>query len=113
MSSRNKARGRELENEVVAVAVAAGLDARRVFGSGAYKNQLGEDYAGDVVVEDLRLECKRRKSGFKLLYDAFDQDNADVVCVRADRSPRLYLLKEETFFKLIKKEEKSEAVTNN
>ena len=46
---------------------------------------------------------KRRKSGFKLLYDAFDQDDADVVVVRADRSPRLYMLREETFHELLKR----------
>ena len=55
---------------------------------------------------------KRRKSGFKLLYDAFDQDDADVVVVRADRSPRLYLLREETFHNLLKraKERENESI---
>ena len=100
MSARNKARGYELEREVVLAAEAAGLEAKRVFGSGAHKNQLGEDFAGDVVLSGLRVECKRRKGGFKLLYDAFGQDDADVVCVRADRSPRLYLLRESVFLDL-------------
>lgn len=103
MSRRNKERGRELEDESVAAAKAAGLEARRVFASGQYKNQLGEDFAGDVVIEGLRCEMKRRKSGFKILYDAFDQDGAHVVCVRADRSPRMYLLNEKTFHELLKK----------
>lgn len=102
MSARNKARGRELENEVVAAATNAGLKAHRIFGSGAYKNQLGDDFASDVVVEGLRIECKRRKSGFKLLYDAFDQDDSDVVCVRADRMPRMYLVREDVFLHLLK-----------
>ena len=84
-------------------AEAAGLEAKRVFASGAFKEQLGEDFAGDVVIEGLRCEMKRRKGGFKLLYDAFDQDDADVVVVRADRSPRLYLLREETFHNLLKR----------
>jgi len=99
----NKARGYALEREAVLAAEAAGLEAKRVFGSGAHKNQLGEDFAGDVVIEGLRCEMKRRKSGFKLLYDAFDQDDADVVVVRADRSPRLYMLREETFHQLLKR----------
>ena len=110
MSARNKARGRELENEVVAAATNAGLQAHRIFGSGAYKNQLGDDFASDVVVEGLRIECKRRKSGFKLLYDAFQQDESDVVCVRADRMPRLYLVREDVFLKLVKKERDSETI---
>lgn len=103
MSARNKQRGYELEREAVLAAEAVGLEAKRVFGSGAHKNQLGEDFAGDVVIEGLRCEMKRRKSGFKLLYDAFDQDDADVVVVRADRSPRLYMLREETFHELLKR----------
>ena len=103
MSARNKQRGYELEREAVLAAQAAGLEARRVFGSGAHKMQLGDEFAGDLVIEGLRVECKRRKSGFKLLYDAFDQDDAEAVWVRADRSPRLWLLREETFHELLKR----------
>lgn len=101
---RNKDRGRELENEIVRAAQDAGLEARRVFASGAHKAQLGEDFAGDVVItgaRDYRVEAKRRKGGFRLLYSAFLQDSADIVCVRADRSPRLYLLNEQTFHELM------------
>ena len=47
---------------------------------------------------------KRRKSGFKLIYDAFGQDDADVVCVRADRKERLWIVKDELFVKLLKGE---------
>ena len=97
----NKARGYQLEREAVLAAEAAGLEAKRVFASGAHKQQLGEDFAGDVVIEGLRCEMKRRKGGFKLLYDAFNQDDADVVVVRADRSPRLYMLREEIFHDLL------------
>tara|TARA_S200002703_G_scaffold148112_1_gene144495 strand:+ start:108 stop:443 length:336 start_codon:yes stop_codon:yes gene_type:complete len=104
MSARNKARGYELEREVVVAAEAAGLEAKRVFGSGQHKVQLGDDFAGDVVVEGLRIECKRRKSGFKLIYDAFDQDDADIVVVRADRSPRLWVLREAVVLELLKRE---------
>lgn len=111
MSARNKARGYELEREVVLAAEAAGLDARRVFGSGAHKAQLGEDFAGDVVLAGLRVECKRRKGGFKLLYDAFEQDDADVVCVRADRSPRIYLLRERLFLELLREREEKNDVS--
>ena len=111
MSARNKARGYELEREVVLAAEAAGLEAKRVFGSGAHKAQLGEDFAGDVVLAGLRVECKRRKGGFKLLYDAFGQDDADVVVVRADRSPRLYLLRERLFLELLREREEKNDVS--
>jgi len=104
MSARNKQRGYEHEKGAVDYLVSQGLDARRIFGSGAYKTQLGEDFAGDVVVEGLRVEMKRRKAGFKIIYDAFDQDDADVVCVRADRKERLWVVKDELFAQLLKGE---------
>ena len=103
MSARNKQRGYELEREVVVAAEAAGLEAKRVFGSGQHKVQLGDDFAGDVVVEGLRVECKRRKSGFKTIYDAFDQDDADIVVVRADRSPRIWMLREAVVLELLER----------
>lgn len=104
MSARNKQRGYEDEKSSVDYLISQGLDARRIFGSGAYKTQLGQEFAGDVVVEGLRVEVKRRKSGFKLIYDAFDQDDADVVCVRADRKERLWIVKDELFVTLLKGE---------
>jgi len=105
MNARNKARGRELENEVKQVFGDVGVISRRVFGSGAFKNQLGEDFAGDVRLGPYTVECKRRKgaAGFKFLYAAFDQDDAQIVALRADRSPRLYCLREETLIDLFVK----------
>jgi len=100
--ARNKRRGYEHEAETVAALVAAGLDARRVFGSGAYKQQLGPDFAGDVVVEGLRLECKRRKNGFGRIYEAFDQHDSDLVAARADRRPRLWICTEPLAIELLK-----------
>ena len=106
MSAGNKRRGYEHEKGSVDFALSKGLDARRVFGSGSYKGQLGDDYAGDVVIEGLRCEMKRRKTGFKLIYDAFLQDNADVVCVRADRKERLWIVKDDLFAQLLKGEQR-------
>mgnify|MGYP003630812645 FL=1 len=103
MSARNKARGRELENEVKQAFADAGVISRRVFGSGAFKNQLGEDFAGDVRLGPYTVECKRKKSGFKFLYDAMAQDDADIVAIRQDRSPRLYVLREDTLIDLFVK----------
>ena len=100
MSARNKARGRELEIEVRTAFENAGVPAKRIFGSGAYKEQLGEEYAADLRVGppefEKSVECKRKKSGFKFLYQAFEQDDADIVCVREDRGERLYIMKEST-----------------
>ena len=104
-AARNKERGYELEREVVVAAQEAGLEATRVFGSGAFKNELGEEFAGDVLIEGKwRGECKRTKRGLALITKAFSQDDADFVCVRTDRAPRFYVLREGTFHKLLKRE---------
>lgn len=100
--SPSKTKGTGFENECVSALVAEGLQAHRVFGSGAYKAQLGPEFSGDVVVEGLRMECKRRKAGFSLLYRAFEQDQSDIVVVRADRQPRLWLFTEALAIELLK-----------
>ena len=102
MSARNKARGYEHEREIVLWAQANGIECRRIFGSGAFKHQLGDEFAGDIVLAGLRVEAKRRKTGFKLIYDAFDQDDSDVVCVRADRKERLWIVKDDLLLRLLK-----------
>tara|TARA_Y100001938_G_scaffold148878_1_gene233861 strand:- start:3394 stop:3702 length:309 start_codon:yes stop_codon:yes gene_type:complete len=102
MSARNKARGYEHEREIVLWAQANGIECRRIFGSGAFKHQLGDEFAGDIVLAGLRVEAKRRKTGFKVIYDAFDQDDSDVVCVRADRKERLWIVKDDLLLRLLK-----------
>ena len=94
--NRNKARGYELERETVLHWQNLGLECSRVFGSGAFKNQLGDDYAGDLLLAGYTVECKRKKSGFKFLYDSLAQDDADMLVVREDRNERLYVMPEKT-----------------
>ena len=103
MGNRNKARGYELEAETRKFWQEHGFNCTRSFGSGAYKNALGQEHAGDLHLEDFTIECKRKKSGFKFLYDSLAQDDADMLVVRQDRSPRLYLLTEETVLKLMRR----------
>jgi|TARA_R110002153_G_scaffold3067_1_gene14636 Holliday junction resolvase len=95
VSSRNKRRGYELEKEVQDFWTELGVPCKRVLGSGAFKNY-SADLAGDVNLNGLLVECKRRKggSGFKSLYDWFKQDDADLLVVRADRQQRLYIIPE-------------------
>jgi hypothetical protein len=102
VSARNKQRGYELEKETADFWQGHGFDCARVFGSGAYKNQLGDDYAGDLRLEGFSVEAKRKKSGFKFLMDSLAQDNADLLVVRQDRAPRLYVLREETLLTLMR-----------
>lgn len=95
MTSRNKRRGYELEKEVQDFWTKLGVPCHRILGSGAYKNY-SADLAGDLKLNGLLVECKRRKggSGFKSLYDWLEQDEADLLVVRADRQPRLYVIPE-------------------
>jgi len=103
MSNRNKQRGYELEAACRDYWIEKGFEARRTLASGAYKLQLGDEHAGDLHIEDFVIEAKRKKSGFKFLYDALAQDDgiSDWLCVRQDRSPRLYVLREESLLKLM------------
>lgn len=102
MSSRNKQRGYELEAETVKHWQGLGVECKRVFGSGAYKQQLGDEHAGDLMLSGFTVECKRKKSGFKFLYDSLAQDDADMLVVRQDRAARLYIMNEETVEALLR-----------
>ena len=90
----NKKRGYVLEHEVVTFWKNFGANVRKVFASGQYKH-LGEDFEGDVELEGLTIECKRRKTGFKELYKWLK--DADILVVRSDRNKRLYVFSEELF----------------
>lgn len=100
MSARNKQRGYELEKEVQDFWREHGAECKRVLGSGAFK-AYSADLAGDLNLNGLLVECKRRKgaAGFKSLYTWFEQDDADLLVIRADRSPRLYVLPEPLMLK--------------
>ncbi len=89
---RNRERGAELELEVVHTWKAQGVEAQRVPLSGG----AGGMFIGDVILAGYTIECKRRKDGFGVLYDALNQQGSDFLVVRADRKPRLYVIPEET-----------------
>jgi hypothetical protein len=89
---RNRERGAELELEVVHTWKAQGVEAQRVPLSGG----AGGIFIGDVILAGYTIECKRRKDGFGVLYDALNQQGSDFLVVRADRKPRLYVIPEET-----------------
>ena len=103
MPNRNKQRGYELERETVLFWEGQGAEVRRVFGSGAHKHA-GEDFDGDIKLGPYTVEAKRKKSGYKFLYDALDQGGCnDLLVLRQDRSRRIYVLEEETLLDLMGK----------
>ena len=49
------------------------------------------------------IEAKRKKSGFKFLYQALDQGGgSDMIVVREDRARRLYVMEEDTVLDLLR-----------
>jgi hypothetical protein len=49
-----------------------------------------------------RLRPSGAKAASKLLMDALAQDDADLLVIRQDRAPRLYVLREETLLNLMR-----------
>src|SRR5690606_21580242 len=65
----------------------------------------GGSYTGDVIGLGLRWECKRRKDGFKQLYDWLE--GKDALAVRADRKPWLVVMRLETLLEIAGAKEES------
>jgi hypothetical protein len=55
----NKKRGKKLESDVVKLAQSLGLEAKRAWGSNG--KALGEHEEVDVMIGDLKFQCKRKK----------------------------------------------------
>lgn len=104
MTSSAKRKGYVLEANVVKFWTELGVKCKRILGSGAFKHY-SKNLASDVNLNGLKVECKRRKTGtgFMSLYNWFDQDDADLLILHADRKERLYVMKETQFVKLASK----------
>ncbi|QDP54919.1 MAG: hypothetical protein Unbinned3065contig1002_21 [Prokaryotic dsDNA virus sp.] len=103
MTNRNRKRGYELERACTQFWKEQGAEVQRVLASGAYKH-FSDDLAGDIKLGPYVVEAKRKKSGFKFLYDALDQDDVnDLLVLKQDRCRRIYLLEEATLVDLFGK----------
>jgi Holliday junction resolvase len=65
-----------------------------------------EGYANDVIGLGLEWEVKRRKSGFKQLYEWLNdtRENPDAVALRTDNNDWVVCMKLDKFLKLIKED---------
>ena len=99
----NKRRGYEVEREVVKLWQGLGVPCKRILGSGAYKHW-GKNLAGDVELNGLLVEVKRRRNGtgFASLYKWLEQDDAKMLICRADNKKRLYVIPEEVMVQFAK-----------
>ena len=108
MTNRNKNRGDELEREVVNLMRHHGFTCIRTLERGARPDGSA---TWDIDLHHkgfenapLTGECKRKKSGFKFIYDSLGEN--DFLTIRQDRHDRLYVLPERVFLDLIKNNSK-------
>ena len=99
----NKRRGYEVEPEVVKLWQGLGVPCKRILASGAFKHW-GKNLAGDVELNGLLVEVKRRRNGtgFASLYKWLEQDDAKMLICRADNKKRLYVIPEEVMIQFAK-----------
>jgi len=97
MPNPNRRRGFDFERELVHAAQAAGLEARRAYGSNGLSLP-GCVEEVDVLVAGHKAQCKRRRAlpGYLQI-----PDGCDVVVCRQDRGPVLVLCKLEDWLSLV------------
>jgi Holliday junction resolvase len=98
MSHPSKVKGSGFEREVVKSALEVGLAAKRAWGSNG--EALGEHEEVDVLLEQLKLQCKRRK---KLPAILTPSEHVDGQVVREDRGKTYIVLPFDKFLLLLRK----------
>lgn len=102
MASKSRQKGDREERAVVDTMTEAGCDARRMPLSGSVAGFEGDvEVTAPALGRALRVECKVRGDGFREIYKWLLEDHVDVLTLRADRKPRLYVLREADFIRLI------------
>lgn len=96
MTHPSKAKGNGYERELVQAAEAAGLEAKRAWGSNG--QALGHHNAVDLLVAGKRIQAKRRKSIPAWLSLT---PNVDAVAVREDRGQTVVLVPFLEYLKLL------------
>jgi Holliday junction resolvase len=89
-ASRQK--GNRLERALVHALQDAGFVAERVPLSGAAGGRFGADLSIPLLGADRRVEVKCRGDGFRQLYSWLNNNGADLLIVRADRSEPLVVV---------------------
>lgn len=99
MGKTSRDKGKRGEREVVNLLKKAGHSAQRTAPLQAHS---GDDSGADVLLDDkYKIEVKRRKNGFKSLYDYIK--NVDFAFMRADRKKHIVAMSVETFLELYSK----------
>lgn len=98
--SKQKTKGRNLENQVAVALTEAGIPAVRVPLSGSMSSLPGDVYVGDLVTHTHVIECKNRENLSMQLWD-WQVDN-DFVVLKRNYKQMLVQMPFETFTKLLK-----------
>ena len=96
MANPSRQKGDRFERECVNKLRELGVEASRVPLSGA----AGGDYAGDVMVQGHRIECKTRKRAWSDLFGWLPGNAA--LFIKADRTDTLVVMSLETFAEMLK-----------
>lgn len=96
MAHSSKRKGNRYERELVADAEEVGLSGERAFASNG--RAFGESEEVDNMIEDVRVQAKRRKSIANYLEPP---EGCDVVAVRQDRDDTKYIVPKEFFLGLL------------
>ena len=98
MPSPNKIKGNNFEREIVNTAKEAGLNAKRAYASDG--RSLGHSETVDLIIENYRIQAKRRKKLASYLQIPKD---CDAVVFRQDRGNTLVLITLEQFIEICQK----------
>lgn len=96
MPSSSKRKGNAFEVELVKQAQGWGFSSQRAWGSNG--KSLGMHEEVDLLIEEFKVQAKRRKTLPKYL----KCEHTDIVTFREDRGETYTLLKHETFLNILK-----------
>ena len=96
MPNRSREKGDRFERECVNRLHELGVEASRIPLSGA----MGGDYAGDIIVQGHRIECKTRKRAWLDLFNWLPGNHA--LMIKSDRTDTLVVMSLETYADLLK-----------
>jgi hypothetical protein len=103
MGLKSKRKGRRAEQEIVVLAHAAGLPAKRTWHTAQDADPLIR--CCDVTICGRRAQVRVRASGFRAVYDALE--GVEIAFLRSDRQPWLAVMSATRVFALLKSEKGS------
>lgn len=105
MTHPSKTKGNSYERELVNEAKALGFDSKRAYASDG--RSLGLHETVDLLIDDKRIQAKRRKSIAAFMKPT---EHVDAVAIRQDRGETLIVMTLPEYFDLLKERQKDDTV---